>query len=116
MSRREKERPGDEGQAGRRRRRWSEFREAYPRIVAGMVVFIGFLLAADAVFAWRWMRYRRETREMRASPCAITAHGETSHERLSGLLFSRPKESGSHVAGWNPLFDWWKHPDDPGQG
>jgi hypothetical protein len=67
VSRRERERPGDEDQAGRRRHRWSEFRDAYPRIVAGMAIFIGVLLVADAVFTWRWLRYRRETREMRAS-------------------------------------------------
>jgi hypothetical protein len=35
--------------------------------VAGTVVFIGVLLAADAVFAWRWMRYRREARDLRTS-------------------------------------------------
>lgn len=67
MSRRESPRPDDVDQAGRRRHRWSEFREAYPRIVAGMVIFIGVLLAADAFFAWRWIQYRRETHEMRAS-------------------------------------------------
>ena len=67
MSRRERERPGDEDQAGRRRAGWREFRDAYPRIVAGTVLFMAILLAADAVFAWRWLRYRRETRDMRAS-------------------------------------------------
>src|SRR5688572_7494700 len=32
-----------------------------------MAIFIGVLLIADAVFAWRWLQYRREAREMRAS-------------------------------------------------
>lgn len=59
--------PRAEGAGGRRRPRWGEFRDAYPRIVVGMVVLMAFFLAADAVLAWRWMKYRRQTRDMRAS-------------------------------------------------
>ena len=52
---------------GRRRRRWREFRDAYPRIVAGMAVFLGLLMLADAVLAYQWFRYRREATRLRAA-------------------------------------------------
>ena len=67
MTRRATPRPEDGTSEDRRRPRWGEFRDAYPRIVAGMALFLGVLLLADGVFAWRLLKYRRETRAMRAS-------------------------------------------------
>jgi hypothetical protein len=65
MSRRQSPRGGDD--LGRRRSGWAEFREAYPRIVAGLAVFLGLLVVADVVFAYQWFRYARETRRLRAA-------------------------------------------------
>jgi hypothetical protein len=59
--------PRDEEDLGRRRRRWREFRDAYPRIVAGMAVFLGLLLLVDAALAYQWFRYRSEASRLRAA-------------------------------------------------
>jgi hypothetical protein len=59
--------PRDDDDLGRRRSGWSEFRQAYPRIVAGMAVFLGLLLVTDAVLAVQWYRYARQTRQFRSA-------------------------------------------------
>lgn len=71
MSRRQS--PRDDDDLGRRRRRWSEFRQAYPRIVAGMAVFVALLVLADAFLAWSWFRYSRESRQLRAAMTRVEA-------------------------------------------
>ena len=65
MSRRQSPRNDDD--RGRRRSGWGEFRDAYPRIVAGLALFLGLLVLADAFFAYQWFRYVRETRRLRAA-------------------------------------------------
>jgi hypothetical protein len=65
MSRRQAPRDADD--LGRRRRRWSDFRQAYPRIVTGMAVFMGLLVLVDAYLGYRWFRYSRETGRLRAA-------------------------------------------------
>jgi hypothetical protein len=65
MSRRQA--PRDDDDLGRRRRGWREFRDAYPRIVAGMAVFLGLLALVDALLAYQWFRYRREAVRLRAA-------------------------------------------------
>jgi hypothetical protein len=49
----------------RRRPRWGEFREAYPRIVAAMVVGLVALVAIDGVLAFKRWQYGRETARLR---------------------------------------------------
>ena len=51
----------------RRRVGWREFRRSYPGIVATATVAILIFLAADAWLIARYVRYRRETAELRAS-------------------------------------------------
>jgi hypothetical protein len=65
MSRRRSAR--DEDDRGRRRSGWTEFRDAYPRIVTGLAVFLGLLFVADAFLAYKWVRYAAETRRLRAA-------------------------------------------------
>ena len=47
--------------------RWLELREAYPRIVTGMVLGIAVLLLTDLVLAYKRVQYGRELARMRAS-------------------------------------------------
>src|SRR5918999_2050536 len=72
--------PRDEGDLGRRRSRWGEFRQAYPRIVAGLSVLLGLLVLADAFLAYKWFDYNRETRRLRA------AMGRLEIDRADTLL------------------------------
>lgn len=51
----------------RRRASWREFRRSYPGIIATATVAILIFLAADAWLVTRYLRYRRETAELRAS-------------------------------------------------
>jgi hypothetical protein len=51
----------------RRRSTWREFRRSYPGIVATATVAVLIFLAADAWLVTRYLRYRRETDELRAS-------------------------------------------------
>jgi hypothetical protein len=72
--------PRDEGDLGRRRSRWGEFRQAYPRIVAGLSVLLGLLVLVDAFLAYKWFDYNRETRRLRA------AMGRLEGDRADTLL------------------------------
>jgi hypothetical protein len=47
--------------------RWRELRDAYPRIVTGMVLGIAVLLLADLVLAYKRVQYGRELGRMLAS-------------------------------------------------
>jgi len=49
----------------RRRPRWGEFRDAYPRIVAAMAVGLVAFVAIDAVLAFKRWQYGRETARLR---------------------------------------------------
>lgn len=49
----------------RRRPRWGEFREAYPRIVAATAIGIVALLALDAFVLFKRVTYNREIRRLR---------------------------------------------------
>ena len=51
----------------RRRVGWREFRRSYPGIIATATVAVLIFLAADAWLVTRYLRYRRETAELRAS-------------------------------------------------
>jgi hypothetical protein len=51
----------------RRRPRWAEFREAYPRIVTAMALGLVALLALDAWVLYERVSYRRETARLRRS-------------------------------------------------
>jgi hypothetical protein len=51
----------------RRRLAWREFRRAYPGVIATMAMAVAIFLALDALLVSRYVRYRRETRELRAS-------------------------------------------------
>lgn len=51
----------------RRRPRWAEFREAYPRIVTAMALGLVALLALDAWLVVKRVSYRRETARLRGS-------------------------------------------------
>lgn len=51
----------------RRRAGWREFRRSYPGIIATATVAILLFLAADTWLVMRYLRYRRETAELRAS-------------------------------------------------
>lgn len=79
MSRRQSPRSDDD--LGRRRSGWGEFRQAYPRIVAGLALFLGLLVLADAFFAYQWTRYTRETRRLRAAMSHL--EGERADSLLS---------------------------------
>jgi hypothetical protein len=72
--------PREDDDLGRRRSAWGEFREAYPRIVAGLAVFLGLLAAADVLLAWQWVRYARETGRLRS------AMSRLERERADALL------------------------------
>jgi hypothetical protein len=50
--------------------RWRELREAYPRIVTGMVLGIAVLLLADLVLAYKRVRYGRELARIRTAMTA----------------------------------------------
>jgi hypothetical protein len=51
----------------RRRGTWREFRRSYPGIIATATIAVLVFLAADAWLVMRYLRYRSETRELRAS-------------------------------------------------
>jgi hypothetical protein len=51
----------------RRRLGWREFRHSYPGLVATMTIAALIFLAADGWLIARYLRYRRETGELRAS-------------------------------------------------
>ncbi|CAN5285018.1 hypothetical protein BH09GEM1_BH09GEM1_02350 [soil metagenome] len=51
----------------RRRVGWREFRHSYPGIVATMAIAFVILLAADGWLVRKYVRYRRETQQLRAS-------------------------------------------------
>jgi hypothetical protein len=51
----------------RRRVGWHEFRHSYPGIVATMSIAVLFLLAADGWLLRKYLRYRRETAQLRGS-------------------------------------------------
>jgi len=51
----------------RRRLGWREFRHSYPGILATMTIAVLLFLAADAWLIARYVRYRRETSELRGS-------------------------------------------------
>ncbi|MEP6991820.1 MAG: hypothetical protein ABJA80_12890 [bacterium] len=51
----------------RRRTGWREFRHSYPGIVATMAIAVVFLLAIDGWLVRKYVRYRRETAQLRAS-------------------------------------------------
>jgi hypothetical protein len=55
----------------RRRLGWREFRHSYPGIVATMTIALVVLLGADAWLGRKYVRYQRETRQLRASMSAI---------------------------------------------
>jgi hypothetical protein len=70
--------PDDSWDAGRRkdatrprtdRRRvgWREFRHSYPGLIATMTIAVVIFLAADTWLIARYVRYRRETTELRGS-------------------------------------------------
>ena len=58
-------------QTDRRRPGWRELRQSYPGIVATMAIAILILLGTDAWLARRYIRYRRETQQLRASMSAV---------------------------------------------
>jgi len=58
---------GDGDRKHDRRTRWRELRDAYPRIVTGMVLGIAALLLTDVVLAYKRVQYGRELMRMRAS-------------------------------------------------
>jgi hypothetical protein len=51
----------------RRRSSWREFRHSYPGIVATMSIAVIFFLAADAWLLRKYVRYKRQTSELRGS-------------------------------------------------
>lgn len=59
--------PRDDDDLGRRRSGWGDFRQAYPRIVAGLAVFLGLLVLADVFLGYKWLSYTREARRLRAA-------------------------------------------------
>ena len=62
--------------------RWREFREAYPRIVAGMALGIAVLLLTDLVVAYERVQYGWELARMRASMT------ETERRRVDAIAAS----------------------------
>ena len=57
----------------RRRPRWGEFRDAYPRIVAAMAVGLVAFAAVDGVLAFKRWQYGRETARLRLQAGYSTA-------------------------------------------
>ena len=55
----------------RRRAGWREFRHSYPGIIATATVAVLIFLAADAWLLTRYLRYRRETADLRASMSGV---------------------------------------------
>jgi hypothetical protein len=72
--------PRDGDDLGRRRSGWGDFRQAYPRIVAGLAVFLGVLVLADVFLGYKWLSYAREARRLRA------AMSHLERERADTLL------------------------------
>jgi hypothetical protein len=62
--------------------RWRELREAYPRIVAGMVLGGAVLLVTDLVLVYKRVQYGRELARMRASMT------ETERRRVDAIAAS----------------------------
>jgi len=62
--------------------RWRELRDAYPRIVTGMVLGIAVLLLMDVVLAYKRVQYGRELMRMRASMT------ETERRRVDAIAAS----------------------------
>jgi len=61
-----RQKPQAAGQSRERRRpRWGEFREAYPRILAAMAVGMVALFAVDGVLAFKRWQYGRDIARMR---------------------------------------------------
>ncbi len=55
----------------RRRLGWREFRRVYPGIIRTLAIAALIFLAADVWLGMRYLRYRRETTELRASMSAV---------------------------------------------
>jgi len=51
----------------RRRVGWREFRRSYPGLIATMTIAVIVFLAIDGLLISRYLRYQRETRDLRAS-------------------------------------------------
>jgi hypothetical protein len=62
--------------------RWRQLRQAYPRVVAAMVLGIGVLVLTDLVLAYKRMQYGRELARMRASMT------ETERQRVDAIAAS----------------------------
>jgi hypothetical protein len=62
--------------------RWRELREAYPRIVTGMVLAIAILILTDLVLAYKREQYGRELARIRASMT------ETERRRVEAIAAS----------------------------
>jgi hypothetical protein len=63
-------------------RRWGALREAYPRVVTGVVFGIAVLLLTDVVLIWKGLEYGRELASMR------TSMTETERRRVDAIAAS----------------------------
>src|SRR5712692_7757562 len=78
----------------RRRPRWGEFRDAYPRIVAAMAVGLVAFLAIDGVLAFKRWQYGRETARLRGQ---MRGAGRGGADAIVGA-----RENGSHLVAAPP--------------
>jgi len=76
----------------RRRPRWGEFREAYPRIVAAMAVGLVALVAMDGFLAFKRWQYGRETARLRGQMT------EVERRRADAIVESRENRMQLMVA------------------
>ncbi len=76
----------------RRRPRWGEFRDAYPRIVAAMAVGLVAFLAIDGVLAFKRWQYGRETARLRGQM------SEVERRRADAIVESRENRMQLMVA------------------
>jgi hypothetical protein len=67
---------------GRTARRWRELRDAYPRLVTGILLGIAVFLLSDVVLAYKRVQYGRELARMRASMT------ETERQRVEAIADS----------------------------
>jgi hypothetical protein len=70
---------------------WRELREAYPRIVMGIVLGIAVLLVTDVVLAYKRVQYGWELRRM---PASMT---ETESGRVDAIAASEENRLASAV-------------------
>lgn len=93
----------------RQRRSWTEFRDAYPRILLGMTLGLCALVVLDIVLLTQWWRYRRETTAARRAMTAMERQKAdtllAAHEGHTALAMALARQQAVQDRGINLAVD-----------